>query len=155
MPNFTIAELNEHPLAIYASESVAARDKVVAEIGRLKLVMDDDSLIFDERDKARSDRFELISALGRMDEADRAFLARVVVGEFGPKEEVVQRTIELNGNLGKVVAGINRATTIIRLARQWTDALTAVVTGQAPSMPPPSAEEETAVSSPVSPPASS
>jgi hypothetical protein len=153
MPDFTIAELNEHPLAIYASESVAARDKVVAEIGRLKLVMEDDSLTLDERDKARADRLELISVLGRMDEADRAFLARVVVGEFGPKEEVVQRTIELNGNLGKVVAGINRATTIVRLVRQWTDALAAVVTGQAPSMPP--VPEEAAPPSPSeSPPAS-
>lgn len=151
MLDFTIAELNEHPLAVYARESVAARDKVVAEIGRLKLVMEDDSLTPSEREKARANRLELISVLGQMDEADRAFLARVVLGEFGPKEEVVQRTIELNRRLGKVVAGINRAATIIRLARQWTDALTAVVTGQAPSMPPPPEEAAPAPSPSQSP----
>lgn len=49
--------------------------------------------------------------------------------------EVVQRTIELNQALGNVVSDANRAKTIIQLASQWANGLTAVVTGAAPSMP--------------------
>ena len=74
--------------------------------------------------------------MGRMEDADKAFLARVVVSPFPPKDEVVERTIALNKNLALVVAAANRAQEVIRLAAQWADTLRAVVMGQAPGMPP-------------------
>jgi len=133
---FTIDQLNGHPMATYAKESVEARDEVVAEIDRLQDAAGDESITEAQRKAAQADLDELIALLGRMDEADRAFLARVVLGPFGPKDEVVQRTIELNANLGAVVARNNHAKAVIQLVSQWVDGLSAVVTGAAPSMPP-------------------
>lgn len=134
--NFSFADLLEHPMAVYARESDEALSKVRGEIARLELVQDDESLMDAERNQAQSDRLELISALGRMDDADKAFLARVVVGPFPPKDEVVERTVALNKSLALAVAAANHGQAVIRLAAQWADTLRAVVTGQAPTMPP-------------------
>src|SRR5215831_13520691 len=134
--SFTVADLLDHPMAVYARESDAAMATLRREISRLKLVEDDENLTQEERDQAQADRLELISVLGRMEDADRAFLARVVVSPFPPKDEVVERTIELNRNLASVVAAANRVQEVIRLAAQWADSLRAVVTGEAPGMPP-------------------
>jgi len=132
---FELKELLEHPMAVYATESNAALSKVRREISRLESVRDDDSQPEDQRDQAQTDIAELTSVLGRMDDADKAFLARVVLGSFPPKDEVVTRTVALNTNLGLAVAATNRVQTMIRLAAQWADTLSAVVTGKAPSMP--------------------
>jgi len=133
--NFTFDDLLGHPMAVYAMESDAALSSVREEISRVGLIEDDENASDEERDQAQADKLELISVLGRMDDADKAFLARVVVSPFPPKDEVVKRTIELNKNLALVVAAANRAQAVIRLAAQWADTLRAVVTGQAPSMP--------------------
>ena len=142
---FSIDDLLGHPFAIYTQQSVEARDQVVDEITRLRLIVSDASLDEDERKDANKDLPELVSALGLMDEADRAFIARVVLGPFPPKEDVVARTIELNQNLAQVVVDANRAQAVIRLVTQWADALRAVVTGQVAAMP--------AVAAPASAPA--
>ena len=134
--SFTFEDLLGHPMAVYAKESDAALSTVSREIARLKLIGDDEILSDEERNRAQADRLELISVLGRMDDADKAFLARVVVSPFPPKDEVVERTIALNKNLALVVAAANRAQEVIRLAAQWADTLRAVVTGQARRMPP-------------------
>jgi len=134
--HFTIDDLLDHPMAIYARESDGALSRVRIEISRLELLEDDEGSTDAVRNQAQADRLELIAVLGRMEDADKAFLARVVVGPFPPKDEVVERTIALNKNLGLVVAATNRVQAIIRLAAQWADTLRAVVTGQAPSMPP-------------------
>jgi hypothetical protein len=134
--NFTIDDLLDHPMAVYARESDGALSRVRNEITRLGLVEDDESATEAERNEAQADKLELISVLGQMEDADKAFLARVVVGPFPPKDEVVERTIALNRNLAAVVSAANRVQTTIRLAAQWADTLRAVVTGQAPSMPP-------------------
>ena len=133
--NFSFADLLDHPMAVYARESDAALSTVRGEISRLKLRQDDENLSDEERNQAQADRLELISVLGRMEDADKAFLARVVVSPFPPKDEVVERTIALNKNLALVVAAANRAQEVVRLAAQWADTLRAVVMGQAPSMP--------------------
>lgn len=133
--NFSFDDLLDHPMAVYAKESDAALSKVRDEIARLGLMQDDESLTDTERDQAQVDRLELISVLGRMDDADKAFLARVVVGPFPPKDEVVQRTIDLNAKLGAAVAAANHGQAVIQLAAKWADTLKAVVTGAAPSMP--------------------
>lgn len=133
--NFSFEDLLDHPMAVYARESDAALSKVRGEIARLGLMQDDESLTDTERDQAQGDRLELISVLGRMDDADKAFLARVVVGPFAPKDEVVQRTIDLNEKLGAAVAATNHGQAVIQLAARWADTLKAVVTGAAPSMP--------------------
>ena len=136
MPDtFSITELNQHPFAIYTRESVAARDKVVEEITRLTLLIDDESVSEDERVQANKDLPVLTAEIGRMDEADRAFIARVVVGPFPPKDDVVERTIELNKNLAEVVVDANRARAIIRLVTEWTNDMRAVVTGEVPALP--------------------
>jgi hypothetical protein len=134
--NFTFEDLLDHPMAVYARESDAALSSVRREISRLKLMEDDENLSEEGRNQAQADRLEFISVLGRMEDADKAFLARVVVSPFPPKDEVVERTIALNKNLALVVAAANRAQEVIRLAAQWADTLRAVVTGQAPRMPP-------------------
>jgi hypothetical protein len=134
--HFTIDDLLDHPMAIYARESDGALSRVRIEISRLELLEDDEGSTDAVRNQAQADRLELIAVLGRMEDADKAFLARVVVGPFPPKDEVVEQTIALNKNLGLVVAATNRVQAIIRLAAQWADTLRAVVTGQAPSMPP-------------------
>jgi len=132
---FTIEKLNEHPMAIYAKESVEARDQVVTETRRLVRLASDESVTEKERNDAQSDLDELTSVLGQMDEVDRAFLARVVVASFPPKDEVVQRTIELNAALAGVVVDANRARTFINLVTQWVNGVSAVVTGNAGTMP--------------------
>jgi hypothetical protein len=135
-PNFSVADLLAHPMAVYARESDDALSKVRGEIGRLELVEENEDLPDEVRNQAQADRLELVAVLGRMDDADKAFLARVVVSPFPPKDEVVERTIALNRNLAAAVVAANRVQTMIRLAAQWADSLRAVVTGQAPGMPP-------------------
>lgn len=132
---FELKKLLDHPIAVYARESDAALSVVRSEISRVKSIQDDQGLPDSVRNQAHADLLELISVLAKMDDADKAFLARVVVSPFHPTYEVVERTVELNINLGRVVATINRLQTIIRLAAQWADTLTAVVTGKAQSMP--------------------
>ncbi len=132
---FSFDDLLDHPMAVYARESDAAMSTVRDEIARLGLLQEDESLTDGERDQAQADRLELISVLGRMDDADKAFLARVVVGPFPPKDEVVERTVALNTKLAAAVAATNHAQAVIQLAAQWADTLRAVVTGQAPDMP--------------------
>jgi len=134
--NFSFADLLAHPMAVYARESDAALSTVRMEISRLKLRQDDENLSDEERNQAQADRLELISVFGRMEDADKVFLARVVVSPFPPKDEVVERTIALNKNLALVVAAANRTQEVVRLAAQWADTLRAVVMGQAPNMPP-------------------
>lgn len=136
--NFSFDDLLNRPIAVYARESDEALSTVRSEITRLGLMQGDESLTDAERNQAQADRLELIAVLGRMNDADKAFLARVfmVRRPFPPKDEVIERTVALNRNLALVVAAANHEQAVIRLAAQWADTLRAVVTGQAPTMPP-------------------
>jgi hypothetical protein len=126
----TLQALLSHPFAIYAQEFLQARTKVVTEISRLQAAADDGALGGDARAEARVRAQELNSELGHMDDANSVFMARVVIGPFQPRDDVVERTVKLNAALGQVTADANRAAAIVRLASEWAAAVAGLVEGQ-------------------------
>lgn len=128
-----LSRLRSHPFAVYGREFAAARAILIDEMFRLTTQADNDSLSRSERDEARAQAQLLNAQVGQMNFANEAFMARVVLGTFPPREEVVEKTIELNEKLGRVVADANRAVALLRLAREWVGGVVAVLKGEVPA----------------------